>query len=181
MDTTRKLTVGLVLGLALSAPGAVLAQGHMGQGQQMGQMQQQMARMQQMMQRMDQMQTRIHQMDQAMSQQMDQLRTRDRAAAQDGTGERDRIQARIMEQERLHDMLGSTGEMVGQMSRSMDQLRSMMGDQNFQGDQVMQRHMEQLQQRFQNMADRTDECLQLMEQMQQRLHERISQPSNGTS
>ncbi|HKK07355.1 MAG TPA: hypothetical protein VKA44_00570 [Gemmatimonadota bacterium] len=183
MSTTKTLSAGLVLGLALAVPGPVLAQGQMGQGQKMGQMQQQMARMQDMMQRMDRMQVRIHQMDQAMSRQMDQLRTRDQAAAQDGTPDRDRLRDqdrdRLMEHQQLHDMLQSTGDMVRQMARGMDRLRSMMGDPAFQGDQAMNRHMEQLQERFRNMADQMDGSLQLMEQMQQRLQERAGSTPGG--
>ncbi len=180
MNATKTWAGALILGLGLAAPGALTAQGQMGQqGQGMQQMQQQMARMQDMMQRMNQMQDRIHQMDQSLMQQMDQLRTRDQDQARDMARDQDRD--RLMQHQQLHDMLQTTGDMVRQMTRGMEQLRRMSGQPGFGSDPAMARNMEQLQERFRNMADQMDGSLKLMEQMQERLQGQsgTGQPDNG--
>ncbi|MDP2499034.1 MAG: hypothetical protein Q8W44_13740 [Candidatus Palauibacterales bacterium] len=145
-------------------PATVTAQG--GKGQQQAQkqqqmMQQQMQHMQQMRQHARQLQDRCTQMDRQLEQQMDRLRDR--------SMDQDRLQDRLRQHQQLRDMTQSTGDMLRHMNRNGERLRMMMGDRAFQGDQQMQRHMEQLQNRWREMLENADESVQIMERIRNRL------------
>ena len=145
-------------------PATAMAQG--GKGQQQAQkqqqmMQQQMQHMQQMRQHAQKLQDRCTQMDRQLERQMDRLRDR--------SMDQDRLQDRLRQHQQLRDMTQSTGDMLRHMNRNGERLRMMMGDPAFQGDQQMQRQMEQLQNRWREMLQNADESVQIMERLQDRL------------
>ena len=86
------------------------------------------------------------------------------AMAQGGKG-----QQQAQQHQQLREMTQSTGDMLRHMNRNGERLRMMMGDPAFQGDQQMQRQMEQLQNRWREMLQNADESVQIMERLQDRL------------
>lgn len=179
MSRTRRMLVpALAIGLML---GAARAEAQVaGRGQQQ-RIQDRIHQMDEMVRRMDRVQDRVHRMDQAIAQDMERIRAhireqerlRDPEAMHDQVREQDRMrdQDRLHRFERIREMSDGMGQMGRQMRATLMQMREMHGDPLFEGDPVMQREMEQLQERFRNMGDELEEGLQLMERLHQRVRE----------
>lgn len=169
MRATTIVAGALVAFMGLAGPVPVDAQQRgqqkATQQQAMRQQQQQMAQMQEMMQRMDRLQERVHKLDQKLARQMDQIRDRDQL--------RDQDRLRLQQHEHLREMCQSTGDMIRNMARNTERLRTMAGDPAVQEDPELRRQMEQLRQRFMKMTEETEKGLEDMEKLQDQLRDRI--------
>ncbi len=164
MKTTEKtLTVAMALALLLGFTGPLYAQGGAGArrggqqqqavGQKQGELMQerQLVQAQEMQQRMHRILERAHQLNRELTQQ----------AARQHSG--------LMTQNReLQRICESVEGMAQHMNRVMEGSRNMLGDPALARDRQMQRELERLRERMDDVAGQMENTLQIMERLQQR-------------
>jgi hypothetical protein len=176
MRRQRVLALGVAMSLLGVAPAHMLAQQparemqqqQMMQQQQQHMMQEQMRQLNQSMERMSQLQARAQNMEWQMTQMM-------LVFGQDPQlGERSTLQLR--NQERIRDMAQAMNEGAVQMHQAMEQLRDMMGEPGVTWDRDMERDMQQLRERWENMPGSMEDGLRIMERLRDQVQDQIHQP-----
>ena len=128
-------------------------------GQQTGQQQQQMQQqqqLQQMVQKMNQLQERTHALNQEMNRKMQQTQS-------------EQLRYQYQNMYRFGEQLGLT---IGNLKNAAERCNLMLQDP--QMDRVMQRDMEQLRQRLNDMTGQAEEALQAMNRIRDRLSEKAN-------
>lgn len=133
-------------------------------GQQQQQMQQQQ-QLQQMIQRMNQLQEKAHTMNQEMNREMQQTQNEE-------------LRYQYQNMYRFGEQLGLT---IGNLKNAAERCKMMLQDPQMNQDRVMQRDMEQLRQRLNDMTDKAEEALQAMDRIRERLREKsnTTEDQNG--
>jgi len=130
-------------------------------GQQTGQQQQQMQQqqqLQQMVQKMNQLQERTHALNQEMNRKMQQTQS-------------EQLRYQYQNMYRFGEQLGLT---IGNLKNAAERCNLMLQDPQMNQDRVMQRDMEQLRQRLNDMTGQAEEALQAMNRIRDRLSEKAN-------
>ncbi len=130
-------------------------------GQQTGQQQQQMQQqqqLQQMVQKMNQLQERTHTLNQEMNRKMQQTQS-------------EQLRYQYQNMYRFGEQLGLT---IGNLKNAAERCNLMLQDPQMNQDRVMQRDMEQLRQRLNDMTGQAEEALQAMNRIRDRLSEKAN-------
>jgi len=130
-------------------------------GQQTGQHQQQMQQqqqLQQMVQKMNQLQERTHTLNQEMNRKMQQTQS-------------EQLRYQYQNMYRFGEQLGLT---IGNLKNAAERCNLMLQDPQMNQDRVMQRDMEQLRQRLNDMTGQAEEALQAMNRIRDRLSEKAN-------
>lgn len=130
-------------------------------GQQTGQHQQQMQQqqqLQQMVQKMNQLQERTHALNQEMNRKMQQTQS-------------EQLRYQYQNMYRFGEQLGLT---IGNLKNAAERCNLMLQDPQMNQDRVMQRDMEQLRQRLNDMTGQAEEALQAMNRIRDRLSEKAN-------
>jgi predicted ATP-dependent protease len=153
---TLGVLAGLFFGGLIVAPVHGVAQDPA--QEQMRRMQMQMEQMDRSMERMERIREQAHRLEAAMIQEMERLHR---------MGSADR--SRILEHERLRDMSREMGRMAEALRGATERMRDVVRDRQMMHSPEMQQEMERLRTHLDDMCERMEEGLRIMERLRQQL------------